>query len=69
MFTSDKLGEPECQRCELEVYPKRAPWYGGFWERLIGLTKTVLKNVLRRSFITLEALQTLIVEVEAVMND
>ena len=25
--------------------PKRAPWYRGFWERLIGLTKTALKKV------------------------
>ena len=45
------------------------PWYGGFWERLIGLTKTVLKKVLGRSFITFEALQTLAVEIEAVLND
>jgi hypothetical protein len=26
--------------------PKRAPWYGGWWERLIGLTKETLKKVL-----------------------
>jgi len=58
MFTSG-----ECQRYEVEVYP---PWYGFFWERSIGLMKTVLRKVLRRSFITLEVL---IVEVEAVLND
>ena len=28
--------------------PKRAPWYGGFWERLIGLTKTTIKKVFAR---------------------
>lgn len=49
--------------------PKRAPWYGGFWERMIGMTKSILKKVLGRSFITLEALQTLVVEIEAVLND
>ena len=49
--------------------PKRAPWYGGFWERLIGLTKTALKKVLGRTFATLSSLQTLIVEVEAILND
>ncbi|XP_045215312.2 uncharacterized protein LOC123565509 [Mercenaria mercenaria] len=27
--------------------PQHAPWYGGWWERLIGLTKTSLKKVLR----------------------
>ena len=49
--------------------PKRAPWYGGFWERLIGLTKSTLKKVLGRTFISLISLQTIIVEIEAVLND
>ena len=25
--------------------PRGAPWYGGFWERMIGLTKISLKKV------------------------
>ena len=49
--------------------PKRAPWFGGFWERLIELTKSVLKKILGRSHATLESLQTIIVEVEAVLNN
>ena len=49
--------------------PKRAPWFGGFWECLIGLTKLTLKKMLGRTFTTLPILQTLIVEVEAVLND
>ncbi|XP_028407550.1 uncharacterized protein LOC114530168 [Dendronephthya gigantea] len=49
--------------------PKRAPWYGGFWERLIGLTKLSLKKVLGRANITLEELQTISTEIEAVLND
>ena len=28
-----------------QFIPKRAPWYGGWWERLIGLTKTALKKI------------------------
>ena len=40
--------------------PKRAPWYGGWWERLIGLTKISLKKVLGRSRVTLPVLQTLV---------
>ena len=48
---------------------KRAPWFGGFWERLIGLTKLTLKKVLRRAFTTLNSLQTIIVEIEAILND
>ena len=49
--------------------PKRAPWYGGFWERLIGMTKMALKKVLGRAHITLVMLETMIVEIEALLND
>lgn len=49
--------------------PKRAPWYGRFWERLVGLTKQALRKVLGRAFITLPVLQTIVVEIEAVLND
>ena len=49
--------------------PKRAPWYGGFWERLIGLTKNCIRKVLGRSFITLDELTTVIAEIEAILND
>ena len=49
--------------------PKRAPWYGGFWECLIGLTKLSLKKVLGRTFATLSTIQTIIVEIEGILND
>ena len=49
--------------------PKRAPWFGGFWERLIGLTKQALKKTLGRSFVTLPVLETIVVEVEATLNN
>ena len=49
--------------------PKRAPWYGGWWERLIALTKNCIKKTLRRAFINLELLKTIVTEVESVLND
>ena len=49
--------------------PKRAPWYGGFWERLIGLTKSSLKKVLGRTFAKLSTIQTIIIEIEGILND
>ncbi|XP_045208291.2 uncharacterized protein LOC123560095 [Mercenaria mercenaria] len=52
-----------------EFIPERAPWFGGFWERLIGLTKSALKKVLGRSYITFEMLQTIVTEIEATLND
>jgi len=48
---------------------KFIPWYGGFWKRLIKLNKSCLKKVLGRAHINLLTLQTLVVEVEATLND
>ena len=42
---------------------------GFFWERLIGLTKSTLKKILGLTHATLESLQTIVVEVEAVLNN
>ena len=49
--------------------PKRAPWYGGWWERLIGLTKGTLKKVLGRSYVNYTTLCTVVTEIEALLND
>ena len=49
--------------------PKRAPWFGGFWERLIGLSKTAIKKVLGRRHVSLLILETITVEIEATLND
>ena len=48
---------------------KRAPWHGGYWERLIGLTKAALKRVLGRAHINLITLQILVVEIENILNN
>ena len=48
---------------------KRAPWFGGFWERLIRLMKTSLKKVQGRASVNLVTLQSIMVEIEAILND
>ena len=66
---------PEVQRyfeghnMEWKFITKRAPWTGGFYERLIGLTKGALKKALGNSQVALQGIRTLIVEIEAVLND
>ena len=45
-----------------------APWQGGFYERLVGLTKRSLRKALGRIRATKEHLLTLIQEIEAVIN-
>ena len=70
LINSDRMSESLCTMgIQWKFIPKRAPWYGGFWERLIGLTKTALRKVLGKALVTLPVLQTLIVEIEAVLND
>ena len=56
-------------RVQWTFIPKRAAWYGGFYERLIGVTKTAVKKVLGRSMLTFDELQTVVTEIEAVIND
>ena len=53
----------------MEVHPKCAPWYGGFWEWLIRLTKASFKKVLGRLYVSLLDLQTIIVEIKAILDD
>ena len=52
-----------------QFIPKRAPWYAGWWEILIGLTKTALKKIVERANLSLETLQTVVTEIETIMND
>ena len=54
---------------EWKFIPNRAPWYGGFWERLIGITKSALKKVLGKALVDMETLCTVVTEVEMIMND
>ena len=47
LFQSQALKEALAREgIEWLFIPKKAPWYGEFWERLIGLTKSTIKKVL-----------------------
>ena len=48
---------------------EQAPWWGGFWERLVRSVKRCLKKSVGRSLLTFEELRTLVVEIEATMNN
>ena len=45
-----------------------APWKGGFYERLVGITKRSLKKAIGRCIVTREQMSTIIVEIEAIVN-
>ena len=46
----------------------RAAWWGGWWERMIGTTKSCLRKVLGKTLATDEELNTTLINVEAVLN-
>lgn len=45
-----------------------SPWWGGFYERLVRSVKLSLRKTLGRSLVTYEELQTLLCQIEAVVN-
>ena len=47
---------------------ERAPWWGDFYERLIGLVKRRLKKTIGNTSLNVVELQTVLVEVEATLN-
>uniref|UniRef100_A8PIT2 DUF5641 domain-containing protein n=1 Tax=Brugia malayi TaxID=6279 RepID=A8PIT2_BRUMA len=49
------------------IIPK-APWQGGIYERLIGLTKNALRRAIGRKFLAERELVTLIADVESILN-
>ena len=68
LSAADELTKPEELTTSLGAHgvvwkfiPKKALWFGGFWERMI--YKNCLKKVLGRFHVSLPVLQTMIVEV------
>jgi hypothetical protein len=57
------------QKVEWRFIPKRAPWYGGFWERLVGMIKEALSKILGRTKPTFSAFRALVADAEIVLND
>lgn len=47
---------------------ERAAWWGGMWERLVRSVKTCLRKALGRASLKYEEIETLLIEVEAVVN-
>ena len=46
----------------------RAPWWGGFWERMVGTVKASLRKTLGKSRLCRQELETVLHEVEACVN-
>ncbi|XP_033212371.1 uncharacterized protein LOC117169969 [Belonocnema kinseyi] len=53
---------------EWHFNPPSAPWWGGWWERLIGVLKTILRKILGKASLSYESLTTALCDVEAIIN-
>ena len=48
--------------------PPSAPWWGGWWERLIRIVKDLLRKTLKKACLTYIELSTVLCELEATIN-
>ena len=68
------LKEAECQKflanhvIKWQFITERAPWWGGFYERMIGLMKRRLKKTIGRDSLNAVELATMLTEIEATLN-
>ena len=46
----------------------KAPWYGGIWERLVQSVQRALKRVVTRAILSFSEIQTVLLEIEAILN-
>ena len=56
------------QGIQWKLIVELAPWMGGFYERLVGLTKRALRKTVGKKCLTEKQLSTVLTEVEAVVN-
>ncbi|GBN05766.1 hypothetical protein AVEN_26100-1, partial [Araneus ventricosus] len=56
------------KRINWKLNPPSSPWWGGFWERLIGMLKIILRRILGKARLTYEELYTIVCDSESVIN-
>ncbi|CAL8114380.1 unnamed protein product [Orchesella dallaii] len=56
------------QKIKWRFNPPTAAWWGGFWERMVGVVKQTLRKVLGRASLEYEDLQTVLCDVEGIVN-
>ena len=60
--------ELDRKRIEWRFNLERAPWWGGFFERMVGSVKACLREVLGNARLSFDELLTVLVEVEGTLN-
>lgn len=57
------------QQIKWKFIPPSSPWWGGWWERMIGILKRILRKVLNRSSLNYESLSTVLCDCENIINN
>lgn len=68
LFEDDVQDYASSHRIKWRFIVECAPWWGGFWERVIRTIKEALKRCLGRSSLRYNELLTVLAEVEAAVN-
>ena len=48
---------------------EKAPWWGGYWERMVAIVKHCLKKTVGRCTLTIDELSTVMIEIECTLNN
>lgn len=59
----------DVEKISWEIIPPAAPWWGGFWERMVRSVKEPLRRMLGNSIVTNDQLKAVLMEVVSVVND
>ena len=57
------------RKVDWEFIVEKAPWWGGFWERLVRSVKNCIRKMVGCSTLNFEEWRTLLIEVEATLNN
>jgi len=57
------------KQIEWRIIVEKAPWWGGYWERLVQSVKRCLRKTIGRSSLKFEELATILTEVESTLNN
>lgn len=67
-YTSSLSSELATRRIEWKMIPPRSPHFGAMWESNIKSLKTHMHRVIGEQLLTYEELQTVLVQIECIMN-
>lgn len=62
------LAMSSVQKIKWIFNPPAAPWWGGWWERLVRMVKELLRRILGRKVVKFEELETILCDCEATLN-